>query len=131
MAIGQIQGGAFHDGAGNVLSYGALVLQLSHDAMVTGSSAEVVAGVARLFTLNVAGSVPLTNIWFNSSLTPSATTYTANIYNKIGILSRGPEVWVLTGGSPINLGALVPFSVGVGSVRPLLTSLHSPIAAGT
>lgn len=112
MAIGQIHGGAFQDGGGNVLAYGSLTLQLSHDAMVTGGSAEVVSGVLLRFALDVTGSVQLTNIWFNSSLTPIGTAYTANIYNKLGVLVRGPEVWVLTGGSPIDLGTLVPTSAG-------------------
>lgn len=122
MSIHQIFGGSFQDAGGNVLANGSITFQLSSPAMVSGTG-QIVQAVVQTFTLNTSGSVPAsTPLWGNDQLTPSGTYYIVRIFNTAGALVRGPENWIITGASPIDLGTITASSPSVSYPGAVLLS---------
>jgi hypothetical protein len=123
MAIGSIQGGSFQDVQGNVLALGSLSLQLSSPAQ-NNTDGQIVPAIPNVIALNAFGSVPNpTPLWQNDQLTPyPGTFYIANLYNANGALVRGPEIWIIAGISPVDLGSItiMSFTPTVALPNPVL-----------
>lgn len=105
-----IQNGQFQDAAGNNIT-GTLVLQLSQDALVSGTGTIVPGDPVSIVV--TAGQAVATPIWGNDNLTPSGTTYTATLFDTSGARVWGPETWSITGAGPIELNTLAPSSSNV------------------
>jgi len=104
--IDNIQGGLFQDAGGNALNGGSITFQLSAPAQ-TINDGQAVQNVPITFTLNSSGSVPNGSaLYGNDQLTPLGTVYVVRIYNASGALVRGPENWVVSGTSPIDIGGI-------------------------
>src|SRR5579859_7577302 len=104
-----IQNGQFQDAAGT-LQAGTLVLQLSQDAVVSGTGQVAPKSISITVT---AGNAAATPVWGNDNLTPAGTTYTARLFDTSGALVWGPENWSITGAGPIEINTLVPASATV------------------
>jgi hypothetical protein len=104
-----IQNGQFQDAAG-VAIVGTLVLQLSQDAVVSGTGQVAPKAISIVVT---AGQAAATPVWGNDNLTPAGTTYTARLFDTSGALVWGPENWSITGAGPIEINTLVPSSSSV------------------
>jgi hypothetical protein len=111
MALGSIQGGAFCDAQGNLLANGSLSLQLSSPAQ-NNTDGQIVPAIPNIIQLNGTGNVPNpTPLWNNDLLLPyPGTFYLANLYNSNGALVRGPEIWIIIGASPVDLGTITIMS---------------------
>jgi len=120
---GSIFGGAFQDIQGNPLALGSLSLQLSSPAQ-NNTDGQIVPAIPNIIALNSAGSVPNpTPLWQNDQLTPyPGTFYIANLFNANGALVRGPEIWIIAGISPVDLGSIsiMSFTPTVALPDPLL-----------
>jgi hypothetical protein len=104
-----IQNGQFQDAAGT-LQVGTLVIQLSQDAVVSGTGQVAPKAISIVVT---AGQAAATPVWGNDNLTPAGTTYTARLFDASGALVWGPENWSITGAGPIEINTLVPASGSV------------------
>ena len=63
----------------------------------------------------------------NDELMPTGTMYVVTIFNSNGLLVRGPEFWILSGTSPIDLSTITSVSIpdpGLGS--PVLQNPSAP-----
>ncbi len=106
-----LAGGAFQDALGDVVENGYMLMQLSQDAQVTGSSPEVqiTAGRVIKILLDSSGNVqasPAQYAWPNDVLTPANTYYTVSVYTAAGQLVWGPNSQqVLSSPSPYDVGA--------------------------
>jgi hypothetical protein len=100
----QIQNGAFQDAAG-VAIVGTLILQLSQDAVVSGTGQVAPKAISIAV---VAGQAAATPVWGNDNLTPSGTVYVARLFDTSGAPVWGPENWSITGAGPIEINTLVP-----------------------
>ena len=115
----QLSGGSFQDALGNLVSGGYMLMQLSQDAQVTGSSPEVQITAGRVIKvlLDSSGNVeasPAQYVWPNDVLTPANTYYTVSVYTASGQLVWGPNAQqVLSTPSPYDVGAWSPMVVNV------------------
>jgi hypothetical protein len=112
-----IQNGQFQDAAGNAIT-GMLVLQLSQDALVSGTA--TVAPALPISIVVTAGQAAATPVWGNDNLTPSGTVYRAVLSDSSGAIVWGPENWSFTGAGPIELNTMIPTSTGVTYASPVL-----------
>jgi len=121
-----IVGGIFQDALGNLIT-GNLLLTLPQDAQITGIG--LLAPLHVRIPVN-GGAVASTPIWFNDQLAPGNLAYTATVYDSTGNKVYGPELWSLTGASPLNLNTLVPLLI---SPDPLFANpvLQNPAQAQT
>lgn len=107
----QLTGGAFQDPAGNVLANGYLLMQLSQDAQVNGST-EIAAGIELKLPLDANGNITTTPpqyVWPNDVLTPAGTFYTVSAYTAEGQLVWGPNAQqIFSNPSPQNAGGWTP-----------------------
>lgn len=118
-SIDNIQGGAFQDPGGNVLNGGSIVFRLSSPAQ-TINDGQAVPDIPIVFALNSSGSVPSGSaLYGNDQLTPNGTYYIVNVYNALGALARGPENWVISGISPIDLGGIAASSPSISYPLPI------------
>jgi hypothetical protein len=106
--ITTLTGGNFQTPDGTLLQSGSTItFQLSNPAQVTGNDAQLAQDYTVTYGISAGDIQSGATIWANSQLTPSGTYYRVNIYNQNGQLIRGPENWVLSGSSPIDLGTIV------------------------
>jgi hypothetical protein len=90
---------------------GVLFFSLSADAQYSLSGA--VAPKVQQVTLNAQGSIPAaTTLIANDELTPAGTQYTLAVNGQGGGRVWGPEIFSITGASPINLNNFVPVAAG-------------------
>lgn len=113
-----IQNGQFQDAAGTAIT-GTLNLQLSQDAVVTGTGTVAPVTVSIVVT---AGQAVATPIWGNDNLTPSGTVYVARLFDTSGALVWGPENWSITGAGPIEINTLTPSSAAVAYPTAIITN---------
>lgn len=110
----QLAGGAFQDCLGNVLANGYLVMELSQDAQVNGST-QVVSGYKVQIQLDGSGNVktsPAQSVWPNNVLSPASTFYIVSAFTQNGQLVWGPNPQQVLGSpSPYDIGAWVPGTV--------------------
>lgn len=110
----QLSGGAFQDCLGGVLANGYLIMELSQDAQVNGST-QVVAGYKVQITLDASGNVkasPAQSVWPNDVLSPANTFYIVSAFTENGQLVWGPNPQqVFSSPSPYDIGAWVPGTV--------------------
>lgn len=110
----QLSGGAFQDAAGNLLSDGYLLMELSQDGVVN-SDEQVAAGIVLKILLDANGNVatsPAQYVWPNDVISPSGTFYTVSAYKADGQLVWGPNSQVVFSlPSPYDIGAWVPNQV--------------------
>lgn len=115
-ALNQLSGGAFQTPVGNLLANGYLIMQLSQDARVNGTT-QVVSGYKVKINLDGSGNVvasPSQSVWPNDALTPAGTFYIVTGYSSNGLLVWGPNSQqVLSSPSPFNIGAWIPSSVNL------------------
>jgi hypothetical protein len=111
LAVNELEGGAFQDSLGNLISHGKLVLTLNQDATVN-TNVMVCSGYDIEIPLDNFGDIitsPAYNVWSNDVLTPSTTFYTAIVYSATGARVWGPAyVRVLSTPSPFGVGVWVP-----------------------
>jgi hypothetical protein len=94
--------GTFLTPGGAPAAGATLRLQLSQDATILGLGQ--IAPLRYYVTLNSEGQIPAgTTIWPNDNMTPSGTYYTATLTMPGFERAYGPEVWQISGSSPINL----------------------------
>jgi hypothetical protein len=105
MAKNTITGGGFLDLQNNPVSYGTLVLKVSHDAALNSNQGFVCAGIPLFISLDVNGNVVSnTQVWPTDQMLPNTVTYTAWV-----LTNSNTEVWgphqevVLTSPSPYPL----------------------------
>src|SRR6267154_612681 len=120
---------AFQDPQGNVLASGVIIFQLNMGAKLI-SNGEVVNVLKISFTLTSTGLMPAAStIIANDELMPTGTMYVVTIFNSNGLLVRGPENWILSGNSPIDISTIT--SVGVPDPGLGSPVLQNPSAAQT
>lgn len=106
MSVNTLTSGAFQDAAGNVLSNGYLVFELSHDELDTTTGAQICAGLLRTATLDNTGSIAGTfTIENNDTMTPAGSFYTVMAHRSDGVKAwRSVQyVQVVSTSSPFNL----------------------------
>lgn len=93
----------FQDSTATCLANGSITFRLNMGAKVI-SNGQVVNAVNIPFTLTSGGMTPVgAALYGNDQLQATGTVYIVNIYNSNGLLVRGPENWILSGASPIDL----------------------------
>src|ERR1700728_2464323 len=108
-----ISGGEFQDASGNALVGATLVLQLSQDAVISGTC-QVVSNEPISITLGTGGAAPNTSLWGNDVLSTAGTVYIARLFDVSGRMAwTGPQAWSITGAGPIELNTLVPASSAI------------------
>jgi hypothetical protein len=119
----ELSGGAFQDVSGNVLSLGYLLMSLSQDGQVNGST-QIAAGVEIKIALDANGNVDTTvaqDVWPNDVISPANTFYTVSAYTAEGQLVWGPNSQqVFSAPSPYNVGAWIPAETSTSST-PVVT----------
>lgn len=103
--------GNFQAPDGTPLSNGYLLMQLSQDGQVNGTS-QITAGSKIKILLDSNGNIvvsPTQNVWPNDSITPNTTTYTVTAYSASGQPVWGPNsVQILSSPSPYQVGIWNP-----------------------
>lgn len=113
MSANALTGGAFQDAAGNVLSNGYLVFELSHDELDTVTGAQICAGLLRTIWLDNNGNVAPNQLAENNDqLLPAGSFYTVTAYRSDGVKAwrSFQYVTILSSPSPFNLNAVIPTS---------------------
>lgn len=118
---------AFTDPQGNVLANGVIIFQLNMGAKLI-TNGEVVNVLKVSFTLTSAGLMPGgSTIIANDELMPTGTMYVVTIFNSNGLLVRGPENWILSGASPIDISTITSSSVpDPGLANPIIGNPSAP-----
>lgn len=97
---------------GSAVANGTLYLQLTQDANVV-STGQIAPRIVQI-TLDATGSIPAATVVFaNDELTPSGTLYQVAVTQQGGGRVYGPELYSITGTSPISLNSFVPLTSGV------------------
>jgi hypothetical protein len=107
----QIDGGAFQDFEGNVLAFGFLTMQLSHDEQESVQPGQVFAAYPITVPLDANGNIAGTvYVWPNDQLNPANSYYIVNAYRADGTLAwLAPQYeTVTTLPSPFNVGTWIP-----------------------
>jgi hypothetical protein len=87
----------------NAVANGSIVFTISSGANVIGGG-QIVQGLTYSVVLDGTGNIPSgKSLWGNDQLQPTGTYYIVNIYNSNGLKVRGPENWIISGASPIDL----------------------------
>lgn len=109
---------AFVDPGGNPVTNGSLIFKLSGPAKLI-SNGQVVPFLTVTVQLDATGKVSGAPVIIaNDELMPTGTYFFVKIYNANGLLVRGPEQWILSGASPIDLAGITNVNVpdpGLGS----------------
>src|SRR5882672_3455152 len=114
MSLITIFGGAFQTSAGEVMSNGTLLFELSHDEQETGTTppGQVVSGLKVRVSLDSKGNVPLADniqLWSNSELLPSGSFYILRGWDETGTDAYGPQfITIPDDNPPYDLGNIVP-----------------------
>lgn len=120
-----LQNGSFQDAIGTVVNGGTIEFVLSQDAMIIAGGQ--VAPTLVTATLDSSGDMPAAfTILANDELTPSGTFYLTTVFDSNGARVFGPERWVFSGASPIDLDTLTPTIVDPAFADPILSN---PVAA--
>lgn len=142
MAIGSVKATvAFTDPQNNVVANGTLTLDLSQPCTVTATGGQV--DTKRISISLTAGGLisPSVNLWQNDQLTPTGTTYRAQLLDSTGAQVADFGNWSIVGTSPVDLSQMVATSVGASYPAPGLLNANqtwtgtntfpSPIINGT
>jgi hypothetical protein len=122
-----LENGSFQDAVGTVVNGGTIEFVLSHDAMIIAGGQ--VAPTRVTATLDSSGDMPSAfTILANDELTPTGTFYLTTVFDSNGARVFGPERWVFSGASPIDLDTLTPTIVDPAFANPVL---QDPAAAQT
>jgi hypothetical protein len=106
-----------------------LFFSLSADAALASTAGAVAPKVVQV-SLNSAGSIPAsTTIVANDELIPAGTQYSLVLNGPGGGKLWGPQIYSISGASPINLNTLIPTAAG-GPFFPVPV-VQSPTAAQT
>ena len=120
-----LENGSFQDAVGTVVNAGTIEFVLSHDAMIIAGGQVAPTRVSA--TLDSSGDMPSAfTILANDELTPSGTFYLTTVFDSNGARVFGPERWVFSGASPIDLDTLTPTIVDPAFANPILSN---PVAA--
>ena len=114
-----LQNGSFQDAVGTVVNAGTIEFVLSQDAaLIAGGQ---VAPTRVSATLDSSGDMPgAFTIAANDELTPSGTFYLTTVFDSNGARVFGPERWVFSGASPIDLDLMVPTIIDPAFASPVL-----------
>ena len=116
-----LQNGSFQDAVGTVVNGGTIEFVLSHDAMIIAGGQVAPTRVSA--TLDATGDMPAAfTILANDELTPSGTFYLTTVFDSNGARVFGPERWVFSGSSPIDLDAMTPTIVDPAFADPILSN---------
>ncbi len=116
-----LQNGSFQDAVGTVVNAGTIEFVLSHDAMIIAGGQ--VAPTRVTATLDSSGDMPSAfTILANDELTPSGTFYLTTVFDSNGARVFGPERWVFSGASPIDLDTMTPTIVDPAFADPILSN---------
>ena len=116
-----LQNGSFQDAVGTVVNGGTIEFVLSHDAMIIAGGQVAPTRVSA--TLDSSGDMPgAFTILANDELTPSGTFYLTTVFDSNGARVFGPERWVFSGSSPIDLDAMTPTIVDPAFADPILSN---------
>ena len=122
-----LENGSFQDAVGTVVNGGTIEFVLSHDAMIIAGGQ--VAPTRVTATLDSSGDMPgAFTILANDELTPSGTFYLTTVFDSNGARVFGPERWVFSGTSPIDLDTMTPTIVDPAFADPILSN---PVADQT
>ena len=122
-----LENGSFQDPVGTVVNAGTIEFVLSHDAMIIAGGQ--VAPTRVTATLSSTGDMPANfTILANDELTPSGTFYLTTVFDSNGARVFGPERWVFSGTSPIDLDTMTPTIVDPAFADPILAN---PVASQT
>lgn len=122
--------GTFYYPDGSGAPGATLYMKLSQDAVAIGVNQVAPRVVA--ITLNSSSQIPAgTVIYANDELTPSGTVYISSVIAPGGGLVYGPELFSISGTSPVNLNSLVPTAVGGIVISYPNPVLQNPSAAQT
>jgi len=122
-----LENGSFQDAVGTVVNAGTIEFVLSHDAMIIAGGQ--VAPTRVTATLDSSGDMPSAfTILANDELTPSGTFYLTTVFDSNGARVFGPERWVFSGATPIDLDTLTPTIIDPAFANPVL---QDPSAAQT
>lgn len=114
-----LENGSFQDAVGTVVNAGTIEFVLSHDAMIIAGGQ--VAPTRVTATLDSTGDMPANfTILANDELTPTGTFYLTTVFDSNGARVFGPERWVFSGSSPIDLDTMTPTIVDPAFANPVL-----------
>lgn len=100
--------GTFLNASGSPLAFGTLYLKLVQDATVAGTG-QVAPATTLAFPLDINGSLGAgVTILASDELTPSGISYVLTVSEQGGGQVFGPEFFLISGASPINLNNLTP-----------------------
>jgi hypothetical protein len=120
-----LENGSFQDAVGTVVNGGTIEFVLSHDAMIIAGGQVAPTRVSA--TLDSSGDMPSAfTILANDELTPTGTFYLTTVFDSNGARVFGPERWVFSGASPIDLDTMTPTIVDPAFADPILSN---PVAA--
>jgi hypothetical protein len=119
----------FQDPVGNCLASGSITFKLNVGAKLI-SNGQVVNSTTISYTLTTAGVMPAGAVLYgNDQLMPTGTYYVVSIFNSNGLRVRGPENWIISGVSPIDLSLITSASVpDPGLASPVI---QNPVASQT
>ena len=128
MATKTLSGGAFQDASGTAIANGSISFQLSAPAVVSATG-QVVQNQTVTYSLDSTGNIAANSkLWGNDSLTPNGTFYIVSVATSNGAPVRGPENWVISGTSPVNLTNITPATPAVSySGAVLLTPIGTQV----
>lgn len=116
-----LENGSFQDAVGTVVNAGTIEFVLSQDAMIIAGGQ--VAPTRVTATLDSSGDMPSAfTILANDELTPSGTFYLTTVFDSNGARVFGPERWVFSGSSPIDLDTMTPTIVDPAFADPILSN---------
>ena len=122
-----LENGSFQDAVGTVVNGGTIEFVLSHDAMIIVGGQVAPTRVSA--TLDSSGDMPSAfTILANDELTPAGTFYLTTVFDSNGARVFGPERWVFSGTSPIDLDTMTPTIVDPAFADPILSN---PVADQT
>jgi hypothetical protein len=114
---GQIQifGGAFQNMEGGALSFGYLIIELSHDENLASVPEQIVGGLKVKVNLDISGNIPLlppTYLFVNSLITPANSYYIVRGFDQSGTTAfASPQLWTIPASpDPYNVGNIIPAS---------------------
>lgn len=131
--------GTWDHADGSAVANGFLYLKLSQDATAVGTGQVA----PRLITIQLTstGSIPTnTSIYANDELSPVGTSYSLSVDDLGRGNVWGPEIFELTGSSPIDINSLVPIAtsppiiievqvVNTGTFNRLNAGLGTPLSS--
>lgn len=121
---------AFQGPDGAVAANGRLLLSLSQNALITSGGGQVYSNLPVVIDLDANGKIPANiTIWANDELTPSGTTYLANLQDKFGGRLDTLGTWSIAGASPIDLSQMVPTSSSITFANPGPSYIVVPFSA--